>query len=85
MDEWKQMFSANGGNEESYTGLNTALSAAGGASSTLQDGEYWSSSEGGEYDEGYVEAYRVELYYGGAYWQNNFKNESRRVRAVLAF
>ena len=87
MDEWNQMFSANGGNEEKYTGLNNALSAAGGASSTLQNSEYWSSSEGGEYDEdrGYEEAYRVELYGGNAYWDTKRKNQSYRVRAVLAF
>ena len=45
-DEWKQMFSANGGNDSSYTGLNTALAAAGGDSSKLQDyDDYWSSTE----------------------------------------
>jgi len=87
MDEWKQMFSATGGNEGSYTGLNTALSAAGGASSTL-NGQYWSSSEGGEYDwedEFYVEAWDVDLYNDVTVWFTHRKNESRRVRAVLAF
>jgi hypothetical protein len=44
--EWQQMFSANGGSQSSYTGLNTALAAAGGDSSKLQDGDdYWSSTE----------------------------------------
>ena len=44
--EWQQMFSANGGSQSSYTGLNTALAAAGGDSSKLQDyDDYWSSTE----------------------------------------
>ena len=38
-DEWKQMFSANGGNNSSYSGLNTAITNAGG--SELQEGIYW--------------------------------------------
>ena len=86
MDEWNQMFSANGGDNTEYTGLNTAITTAGGT--TLQESTiYWSSSEGGEYDEdrGYEEAYRVELYGGNAYWDTKRKNQSYRVRAVLAF
>ena len=43
-DQWKQMFKANGGNEGSYTGLNTTITTAGGT--TLQEVDaYWSSSE----------------------------------------
>ena len=38
-DEWKQMFSANGGSDSSYTGLNTAITNAGG--SALQASDYW--------------------------------------------
>jgi len=38
-DEWKQMFSANGGNNSSYSGLNTAITNAGG--SALQESIYW--------------------------------------------
>ena len=84
-DEWKQMFSANGGNDESYTGLNTAITTAGGTA--LQENEYWSSSEGGDwdYDDGYNEANYVELYNGDTFWSPELKNESRLVRAVLAF
>lgn len=38
-DEWKQMFSANGGSNSSYSGLNTAITNAGG--SALQVSDYW--------------------------------------------
>jgi hypothetical protein len=38
-DEWKQMFSANGGSNSSYSGLNTAITNAGG--SALQASDYW--------------------------------------------
>ena len=40
-DEWKQIFDANGGNKEYYTGLNTAIGNAGG--STMQKHNYWTS------------------------------------------
>ena len=44
-DNWIAMFKANGGNEESYTGLNNALAVAGGDDSKLQvGGEYWTST-----------------------------------------
>ena len=87
MDEWKQMFSANGGNEIFYTNLNTALSAAGGDSSKLQKGSYWSSSETGEDDNedgAPDEAWYVELQ-DDAYWEDHIKSSSHGVRAVLAF
>jgi len=80
--EWKQMFSAFGGNENSYTGLNNALSAAGGASSTLQNGFYWSSSEvNGD------TAWNVRLVNGGTEWFNFAENkeDANNVRACLAF
>ena len=38
-DEWKQMFSAKGGSNSSYSGLNTAIIKAGG--SALQASDYW--------------------------------------------
>lgn len=78
-DEWKQMFSANGGNEESYTGLNTAIGNAGGTA--LQENEqYWSSSEINEYD-----AWLVNLADGNASWDTEGKHYGRMVRACLAF
>ena len=40
-EEWKQIFDANGGNKEYYTGLNTAIGNAGG--STMQKHNYWTS------------------------------------------
>lgn len=49
-NQWKAMFKANGGNDEMYTGLNTAISAAGGTvlrsaimDSGVSDGFYWAS------------------------------------------
>lgn len=41
-DQWKQMFKANGGDEESIAGLNAAITAAGGTAES--DGYYWSST-----------------------------------------
>ena len=80
--EWQQMFSANGGNQDSYTGLNTALAAAGGDSSKLQEyAFYWSSSE---FDPG-VDAYDVVLYGGDAGWGSDDEDDDYRVRACLAF
>jgi hypothetical protein len=77
-DEWKQMFSANGGNEDSYTGLNTALSTAGGNILT-ESGTYWSSSEVGE------NASKVYFDSGNTSWSQEGKNEAYSVRACLAF
>ena len=79
-DEWNQMFIANGGSEESYTGLNTAITTAGGTA--FQDGTvyYWSSSE---YNSD--QAYQMQHYSGYADWYYNWKVNNRWVRAVLAF
>ena len=79
MGEWNQMFSANGGNEESYTGLNTAITTAGGT--ILQSGFYWSSSE---YSPG-VGAHLVHLDDGDADWSKANETLVRQVRACLAF
>ena len=77
-DEWKQMFSANGGNEGSYSGLNTAIGNAGGTA-LLESEEYWSSSEV-DYD-----AWLVNLADGNASWGTEGKHYQRCVRACLAF
>ena len=45
--EWNQMFSANGGDEESYTGLNTAITTAGGTAFLEKGTGYWSSTPDG--------------------------------------
>jgi hypothetical protein len=80
-DEWKQMFSANGGNEDSCSGLNTALAAVGGDSSKLlESGIYWSSTP---YDENNV--WRVDLFYGNGEWDYGSVGYKRHVRACLAF
>ena len=78
-DEWKQMFSANGGSEDSYTGLNTAITAAGGTA--LQEYYYyWSSTEDDE-----ESAYYVYLTGGYAGFDVDFKDVDCHVRACLAF
>lgn len=78
-DEWNQMFSANGGNEGSYTGLNTAITTAGGTALQGATG-YWSSTK---YNEGI--AYQVYLKDGKADWRNLTVSIGRQVRACLAF
>ena len=78
--EWNQMFSANGGSEESYTVLNTAINTAGGT--TLQESTiYWSSSERNQG----VDAYGVQLDNGNTRWWSVAENYNYRVRACLAF
>ena len=79
-DQWKQMFKANGGNEGSYTGLNTAITTAGGT--TLHGSiDYWASSE----DDPGVNPHFVLLDNGTAKWYKGHGEYVRRVRACLAF
>ena len=79
-NEWKQMFGANGGSEGSYTGLNTAITTAGGTA-LQEDGDYWSSTPGSE-----TTAYSVNIDFGGdAGWYNNYVGYDGQVRARLAF
>ena len=79
--EWELMFSAND------TGLNTAITAAGGTALALQnsqnDNYYWSSTE---FDSGKA-AYLVELFSGGsANWTYGSESSlNKRVRACFAF
>ena len=79
-DEWKQMFSANGGNEGSYSGLNSAITTAGGTV-LPENGDYWSSTpNGGAY------AWDVFLNGGVAYWYDDtYVGDVLSVRACLAF
>ena len=79
LDEWKQMFIANGGSEYSQSGLNTALAAAGGDNSKLKEGRYWTLTEeaGG--------AWNLEVGDGDVYWGSHDKSESYPVRACFAF
>ena len=77
-DQWKQMFKANGGNDASYTDLNTTITTAGGT--TLPgDACYWSSSESTP-----GSAYRVWLH-GTAGWYTAEDWYTYQVRACLAF
>ena len=81
-DQWKQMFKANGGDEGSYTGLNTTITTAGGATLLEDDVAYWSSSE---IDPG-VKAYFVYLTEGNAQWiEGNEAPDGCLARACLAF
>ena len=79
-NQWKAMFKAFGDNEDSYSGLNAALAAAGGDSSKLQEnGDYWSSSGSG------ASAYIVGLKESGALWANVINLAPGHFRACLAF
>ena len=79
LDEWKQMFSAYGNNEGSYTGLNTAITNAGGQA--LQDGGnwYWSITEHSDSKACYVALDNAATF--GGY----IKTFDVSVRACLAF
>ena len=77
-DEWKQMFSANGGSEDSYNGLNTAITTAGGTVLQVPNG-YWSSTPDGP------QAYYVYLDANKTDWRKKPANFASPVRACLAF
>ena len=78
-DQWKAMFKANGNNEESYSGLNTAITTAKG-SALREGGSYWSSSE---VDDDF--AWEVDPYEGVASWYAYSEDDDYLVRACLAF
>ena len=78
--EWNQMFSANGGDEERYIGLNSAISTAGGTVLLEGGTGYWSSTPVGS------NAYFVFLQDGDTDWRSNKPvNYASQVRACLAF
>ena len=77
-NQWKAMLKANGGNDSSYYGLNTAIVTAGGTA--LQEDAYWSSTENGE-----NYAYYVSLLYGDANFPVDGRSNRALVRACLAF
>ena len=80
-DQWETMFRTNGGNEESYTGLNAALAAAGG-SKLLETYYYWSSTSGGDVNY----AFSVFPDDGTVGWRQRGKwADDIRARACLAF
>ena len=76
------MFKANGGNEGSYIGLNTAISTAGGTGLKSTTSDYWTSTD-------YYfppQAYRVSISSSGIVeWTGESPTEKLLVRAVLAF
>ena len=77
--EWNQMFSANGGFEESYGGLNTAITTAGGTALLEKGTGYWSSTPDGS------KANYVYLIIDVADWRSGDVNLAKQVRACLAF
>ena len=85
-NQWKAMFNANGGSEESSTGLNNALATAGGNSSKFQEyGRYWSSTE---LDAGFygTKPFYVYVGWGYAIWDHDTDDiDAPLARACLAF
>ena len=78
-NQWRAMFQAFGDNVLNCTGLNTAITNAGGTA--LQVENYWSSTEGGE-----TYAWFVCLFANGnSDWDYDSKDVAHRVRACLAF
>ncbi len=76
------MFKANGGNEKNHTGLNTAISTAGGTALKSSSSDYWCSTE----FYGPTMAYRVFISSSGIVdWTGELPTEKLLVRAVLAF
>ena len=79
-NQWIAIFKANGGDEKSWTGLQTALATAGGDSSKLQeDSFYWSSTP-----------YMEDVAWGvlrddDDYWCPVNEYNDYRVRAFLVF
>ena len=49
VEYWQQMFAANGGNSNSYTGLNATITKAGGTP-LRTDWYYWTDTDGTNYD-----------------------------------
>jgi len=84
VNQWKTMFNANGGNEESYSGLNEKLATAGGDGSKLMPYDtFWTSNEN---IAGTI-VYSVDINGDGSTYFNNQAdiNSNNLVRAVLAF
>lgn len=82
-EDWENMFRANGNNEGSYTGLNTAITNAGGEA--LQDGGawYWSITEHSDSKACYVDLRDNAATFGAFIKVGDTSNFS--VRACLAF
>ena len=78
--EWKQMFVANGADEESFTGLNTAITTAGGTGITKWQ-NYWTSS----LDSGYPIYIMIQSWVGYDNPDSEGGATGCLVRACLAF
>ena len=85
-DEWKNMFKAFGGNESSYSGLQTAITNAGGTA-LQHDKNYWSSTENANYTE-QVLCMFIDMEEGNVVYYYSYVMKSATnvlVRPVLAF
>ena len=85
-DEWKNMFKAFGGNESSYSGLQTAITNAGGTA-LQHDKDYWSSTENADYTE-QVLCMFIDMEEGYFVYYKSYKMKGATnvlVRPVLAF
>lgn len=79
-NQWKAMFKAFGNNDASYSGLNTAITNAGGTA-LQEDCFYWSSTLDSDSDY----PFRVYLNGGDAGWLVGDAEDFYLVRACLAF
>ena len=85
-DEWKNMFKAFGGNESSYSGLQTAITNAGGTA-LQHDKNYWLSTENANYTE-QVLCMFIDMEEGNVVYYYSYVMKSAAnvlVRPVLAF
>lgn len=84
--QWKAMFKANGGDEERYTGLNTAIGNAGGTAMQLGSANSYWSSDGTDGDECWgVTLENSGSHVGSAYFNGFWSDDDNLVRACLAF
>ena len=82
-EDWENMFRANGNNEGSYTGLNTAITNAGGVALQDDGNWYWSITEHNDSKACYVDLRDNAATFGGFSKVGDDSNFS--VRACLAF
>ena len=79
-EEWPLMFGANGGNNASYSGLNTAIGNAGGTA-LVKDWNYWTSTP----DPGNVDFYYKVSLFNPVKIEGTGKTWTEYVRAVFDF
>ena len=81
LDEWREMFKANGGNQNSWTGLNTLFTKAAGRG-LISGREYWTSTD--DVPNGNKCTIILSTNNGSAYWVGDMDTSYLRyVRAFL--